>query len=90
MVVRTLAETEKHEKIIRMVLNHFKDQGYTNLKADLENETLPDQIGDYVPDLTCYKNDEKKTPSLKLKLVAQYRTSILKANGKLSTGSPEK
>ena len=61
MVVRTLAESEKHEKMVRMVLNHFKDQGYTNLKADLENETLPDQIGDYVPDLTCCKNDEKKT-----------------------------
>jgi hypothetical protein len=62
MVVRTPAESEKHEKIIRMMLNHFKDKGYTNLKADLENETLPDQIGDYVPDLTCYKNNEKKTP----------------------------
>jgi len=62
MVVRTPAESEKHEKIIRMMLNHFKDQGYTNLKADLENETLPDQIGDYVPDLTCCKNNEKKTP----------------------------
>ena len=62
MVARTPAESEKHEKMIRMMLNHFKDQGYTNLKADLKNETLPDRIGDYVPDLTCHKNDEKKTP----------------------------
>ncbi|UCE28952.1 MAG: hypothetical protein JSV85_06745 [Candidatus Bathyarchaeota archaeon] len=53
MVVRTLEESGKHETMVRMMLNHFKDQGYANLKADLENETLPDQIGDYVPDLTC-------------------------------------
>ena len=62
MVVRTLAENEKHEKMVRMMLDHFKGQGYTNLKADLENETLPDRIGDYLPDLTCCKKDEKKTP----------------------------
>ena len=60
MVIRTLAESEKHKKMVRMMLNHFKDQGYSNLKADRENETLPDQIGDHVPDLTCCKNDEKR------------------------------
>lgn len=62
LVARTLAESEKHKRIVRITLNHFKDLGYTNLKADLETETLPDQIGDHVPDLTCNKNDEQSTP----------------------------
>ena len=43
------------------MLNYFRKQGYANLRADLENETPPEQIGDHIPDLTCNKNDYKET-----------------------------
>ena len=61
MVTRELAESEEHKSLVRMMLNYFRNQGYTNLRADLENETSPEQIGDHIPDLTCNKNDFGRT-----------------------------
>jgi len=61
LVERSLAESEEHKRLVKMMLNHFKSKGYTNLKADLEGETLPDRIDGHIPDLTCNKNDAKGT-----------------------------
>ena len=61
MVTRELAESREHRSLIRMMLNYFRNQGYTNLRADLESQTPPEQIGDRIPDLTCNKNDFGRT-----------------------------
>jgi len=61
LVERSLAESEEHKRLVKMMLNHFKSKGYTNLKADLEGETPPNQIYGHIPDLTCNKNDAKGT-----------------------------
>jgi hypothetical protein len=42
-------------------LNHFRNQGYSEFKADLEGYDQPDEISGYIPDLTCRKNDSKRT-----------------------------
>lgn len=61
MVTRTPTESQEHKNLVEMMFNYFVKQGYTNLKADLEGKTQPDQIGKHIPDLTCNKNDTKKT-----------------------------
>ncbi len=66
MAVRTPAETEQHQRLIRMMADEFRRQGYTNIKADLEGFALPDPVIDgrgnqYIPDLTCNKNDPSRT-----------------------------
>lgn len=61
MVTRNSSEAEIHSKMIRLMIGQFKKQGYENLRADLAGETTPEQVGDFTPDLTCNKNDDKKT-----------------------------
>lgn len=60
-MTREPAESREHKSLVRMMLNYFRNQGYTNLKADLEGETSPEQIDDHIPDLTCNKNDLERT-----------------------------
>ncbi len=61
MVTRDSSEDEIHSEMIRLMIGQFKKQGYENLKADLAGEITPEQIGDFTPDLTCNKNDDKRT-----------------------------
>ena len=66
MAVRTPVESTEHRQLIRMMVNHFRNQGYTNIKADLDGYTQPEPISDgygntYIPDLTCNKNDRNST-----------------------------
>ncbi|UCD40504.1 MAG: hypothetical protein JSV87_02965 [Candidatus Bathyarchaeota archaeon] len=61
MVTRDSSEAEIHNEMIRLMISHFMKQGYRNLRADLANETPPEHIGDFTPDLTCNKNDDKGT-----------------------------
>ena len=61
MVIRKPAETIEHEKLIRLMLDYFKNQGYVFLQADLEGEEKPNPIDGYKPDLACLKNDPRRT-----------------------------
>lgn len=66
MSVRTPVEIAEHQRLIRIMAARFRKEGYTNIKADLEGYALPDPIIDgrgnqYVPDVTCTKNDPTTT-----------------------------
>lgn len=58
---RETPEHLKHESLINMMLDFFKDQGYVFIKADLKGKNVPSLIESYVPDLTCLKNDPRRT-----------------------------
>jgi len=56
----TLVDEEVHREMMRTVLNEFTKQGFTNIRASVENMTAPEKIGDYTPDLTCNRKDKQK------------------------------
>lgn len=67
MASRTSTESVEHRQLIKMMVSHFREQGYTSIKADLGQHAQPTPIGDrsgttYIPDLTCNKNDRARTP----------------------------
>ncbi len=57
---RNPSESKQHSDLVRMMVNHFRSQGYRNIKADIAGMTSPDVIHgtkqSHVPDLTAYKN----------------------------------
>lgn len=57
---RNPSESKQHADLITMMVNHFRGQGYRNIKADVAGMTSPDIIHgtkkDHVPDLTAQKN----------------------------------
>lgn len=66
MTFRSGTESVEHKRLIRMMVNYFSNQGYTNIKADIDGYPQPEPISDglwntYIPDLTCRKNDWSKT-----------------------------
>ena len=66
MASRTRTESTEHKQLVKMMVNHFSNQGYTNIRADIDGYTRPEPIGDghgrtYIPDLTCNKNDRNRS-----------------------------
>lgn len=58
MADRKETSQQEHDNLVRMMVRHFDDLGYTNIKADLEGcELKPDEIDGHIPDLICNKND---------------------------------
>lgn len=58
------SEISEHDQLILMMARHFKQQGFTEIKADMPGWTKPDYIywtsnknNRYYPDLTCYDSD---------------------------------
>ena len=55
-----MPDEEVHREMMKTVLNEFTKQGFTNLRANFENMTLPETIGNYMPDLTCNRKDKQQ------------------------------
>ena len=57
---RNFDESSEHDKLVLMMAQHFKQLGYSDIKADIPGWTRPDNIywtnkpdQKYIPDLTC-------------------------------------
>jgi hypothetical protein len=66
MASRNQSESVEHANLIKMMLNYFTQNGYSNIKADLQGYTASELVLDgrgnnFLPDLTCNKNDAVKT-----------------------------
>lgn len=55
-----MSDEEVHIEMMRTILNEFTKQGFTNMRANVENMIAPEKIGDYTPDLTCNRKDKQK------------------------------
>lgn len=57
---RNSSESKQHTDLITMMVNHFRGQGYQNIKADVAGMTRPDVIHgtkkNHIPDLTAQNN----------------------------------
>lgn len=57
---RNPTESNQHIDLIRMMVNHFRSEGYHNIKADMAGMTSPDVIygtkRNHIPDVTAQKN----------------------------------
>jgi len=53
-----MSDEEVHREMMKTVLNEFTKQGFTNLQANFEGMTMPEKIGNYIPDLTCNRRDK--------------------------------
>ena len=57
---RNPSESNQHIDLIRMMVNHFRSEGYQNIKADMAGMTSPDVIygtkRNHIPDVTAQKN----------------------------------
>ena len=62
MIYRTSLTSEEHDRLIRMMANHFASLGYTEIKAHVSGYNRPDEIYGHFPDVACRKNDVKRTP----------------------------
>jgi hypothetical protein len=54
-------EDELHKEMVRTVLDELRKRGFTNLRANFESMTPPDQVFGFVPDFTFSKNDSQGT-----------------------------
>jgi len=57
---RTAASQTAHDDLVRMMTQHFKSLGYTDIKADIPGSPARHHQrhhADHRPDLTCRKND---------------------------------
>jgi hypothetical protein len=68
VATRTYEEQSAHDSLVRMMVNYYSTQGCVNIRADLENFSRPVAIywkrreqERFIPDVTCQKNDLKKT-----------------------------
>jgi hypothetical protein len=65
MAQRSLAESQEHANLIRMMANYFQNQGCTDIRADLPAWSQPIVIAgtmqNHQPDLTCRRNDARQT-----------------------------
>jgi hypothetical protein len=63
-MIRNAKESEEHISLIKMMANHFSKLGYLNIRADLPGFTKPEAVQygqkEFIPDLTCNKNDSGK------------------------------
>ena len=66
--MRTFEDKGSHDALVRMMANYFNSLGYTGIKADLEGYPTPSAVWwtskpqeQKIPDLTCFKNDAKRT-----------------------------
>jgi hypothetical protein len=57
------SEISEHDQLILMMARYFKNEGYTQIKADIPDWPKPDKVfwtndpnNPYIPDLTCYDN----------------------------------
>lgn len=53
-----MPDEEVHREMMKTVLNDFTKRGFTNLKANFDGMTMPEKIGNYIPDLTCNRKDK--------------------------------
>ena len=57
---RNSSESKQHLDLIKMMINHFRNEAYQNIKADVDGMESPDIIHgtkeNHVPDLTARKN----------------------------------
>jgi len=57
---RNPVESQEHEGLIRMMVRHFSNEGYRNIKADIPGVPSPDIVygtrQNHVPDMTADKN----------------------------------
>jgi hypothetical protein len=53
-----MPDEEVHREMMKIVLNDFTKRGFTNLKANSDGMTMPEKIGNYMPDLTCNRKDK--------------------------------
>ena len=57
---RNPSESSEHEDLINMMVQHFRSQGFRNIKADVPGIPSPDVIygtkKNHVPDITADKN----------------------------------
>lgn len=56
LTTNALADKEVHREMMKTVLKEFTKQGFTNMRANVENMTAPEKIGGYAPDLTCNRD----------------------------------
>ena len=52
-----LVDKKVHREMMKTVLKEFPKQGFTNMRANVENMTAPEEINGYAPDLTCNRED---------------------------------
>jgi len=57
MANRSSDESKEHRDLITMMINYYQSNGYTNIKADLDGCSQPDQINGHIPDATVMKNN---------------------------------
>lgn len=63
MAYRDELASQQHNDFIRRMMNEFQKKGYLNIKADLPQwKDKPDRYFGELPDLTCNKDDSKRTP----------------------------
>ena len=59
-MARTQSESQVHQNLIAMMLRHFENQGYREIRADIQGESQPAIIQgtkrNHIPDLTARKN----------------------------------
>jgi len=60
LTINPLADEEVHREMMKTVLKEFTKQGFTNMRANVENMTAPEKIGGYAPDLTCNRKDMQR------------------------------
>jgi len=58
---RNITESSEHDQLVLMMAQHFKQLGYSEIKADIPGWTRPENIfwtsdpnKTYCPDLTCF------------------------------------
>ncbi|MBW1697570.1 MAG: hypothetical protein JRH18_23950 [Deltaproteobacteria bacterium] len=59
-MARTQSESQEHQKLIAMMVRHFENQGYREIRADIQGKSQPATIQgakrNHIPDLTARKN----------------------------------
>ena len=57
---RISPESQEHQDLINMMVRHFRNEGFRNIKADIPEMQVPDLIygtkRNHVPDLTAERN----------------------------------
>lgn len=59
-MARSRSESQEHQNLISMMVRHFENEGYREIKADIPGRTKPAIIygteRNHIPDLTAKKN----------------------------------
>ncbi len=62
MTTPDTAEGEIKSEMMKIILQEFPKQGFTNIKAATGEQMRLGKEGEYTPDVTFNKNDERRTP----------------------------